>query len=103
MPQKIIKYALLEAAVATGYVVLVVSIMNNGKHLFGQNNELLTGIAMLLLLVFSAAFMGMAIFGRSIAWYLDGQKKEAMQLVTYKLAFLLVILAIIFLVLILFK
>jgi len=92
---QIIKYGLGEAAIAIAYIVLVVTLMNNGEALFGQGEAFIGGVAMLLLLVFSVAVMGLTIFGRAILWYLDGHKKEALTLVAYKLGFLFVILVII--------
>ncbi len=87
---KIIKYGLGEVAIAVAYIVLVVILMNNGKALFGEGQAVISGVAMLLLLVFSVAVMGVTIFGRSILWYLDGHKKEALLLVAYKLIFLFI-------------
>ena len=92
----ILKYGLGEAAITIAYIVLVVVLMNNGKALFGDGREVISGVAMLLLLVFSVAVMGVTIFGRSILWYLDGHKKEALLLVAYKLGFLFVVLFLIF-------
>ena len=47
-------------------------------------------------LVFSAAFTGFLVFGRPIMWYLDGKKKEAMQLFFSTLILLLMIAIVIF-------
>ena len=57
-------------------------------------------IAMLMLLVFSVALVGSLIFGRSIIWYLDGKRKEAVKLIIYTLGILFIITILVFLVLI---
>jgi hypothetical protein len=99
--QKIIKNAFINSAEAVIYVALVVVVIMNGERLFGnQENKIISGIAFLLTFVFSAAVMGVVIFGRPILWYLDGFKKEAVKLIIYTLGFLFVILVCILLVLI---
>lgn len=97
MSKKIIRHAIQEALAAVIYVVLVVTWMNNAERLYERTNPIISGTAILLLLVFSAAMMGLTIFGRSIIWYLDGQKKEAVQLLFYKLGFILLVMIIVFL------
>lgn len=63
--------------------------------------EVLGPVAFLSTFVFLAALMGVLIFGKPILWYLDGRKKEAVQLVFYTLGSLLVILVLVFLALLL--
>ncbi|MFA5126824.1 MAG: hypothetical protein WC465_02360 [Patescibacteria group bacterium] len=103
MSKKIIKYCLIEAGAAIIYVGLVVGLMNNSEKIFDQHSDVWAGVAMLLLLVFSVAVMGLTIFGRSIIWYVDGQKKEALRLIFCKLAFLLIIILLVFLGLVIIK
>ncbi|MDO8558124.1 MAG: hypothetical protein Q7S09_02965 [bacterium] len=82
----IIINALLNALGAALYVIAVASFMFYAPKNFGPQKTVLVPIAMLLLLVFSAAFMGLALFGRPILWYLDGNKKEALSLLFSTLA-----------------
>lgn len=97
MSKKIIKRSLLEAGAAVIYVTLIAAFFRNGNKLFAEEDNIGMPILMLLLLVFSVAFMGMTIFGRSIFWYLDGEKKAAIQLIFYKLGFIFVIILLVFL------
>jgi hypothetical protein len=43
----------------------------------------------LMLLVFSAALMGILVFGQPAMWYVDGKKKEALYLLGYTMTVLL--------------
>lgn len=93
MKKDIIKNALLNAGAAALYVVAVASFMFYVPKSSGPDNVLMPIVA-LLLLVFSAALMGVLIFGRPIVWYLDGKKEEAFSLLAYTLViFLLITLA----------
>lgn len=95
MSNKIIKHSLLEVGAAVLYVILIVLLLNNGSRWFGEEDNIVMPMLMLLLLVFSVSFMGVTIFGRSILWYLDGQKKEAVKLIAYKLVALFIVLVLI--------
>lgn len=88
--KSILRYALLEVLAAVLYVLLVSIFMTQAEKVFGPEDTMLSPVVFLLLLVFSVSIMGMTIFGRSIMWYLDGQKKEAVKLLFYKLAYLFV-------------
>jgi len=71
------------------YVILVGSFLFYGSELkLGQTKTIFAPIAMLMLLVFSAALTGALIFGRPILWYLEGKRTEALQLLMYTLAIL---------------
>ena len=95
-----LKTGLINALIATAYIAVVALVITNGESLFGKNDSVLNGMLFLLLFVISAAVMGVTIFGRPIMWYLDGQKKEAVRLVSYTLALLLFIAIIVFLILV---
>lgn len=88
--KSILRYALLEVLAAVLYVLLVSIFMTQAEKIFGPEDTILSPVVFLLLLVFSVSIMGLTIFGRSIMWYLDGQKKEAVKLLFYKLAYLFV-------------
>jgi hypothetical protein len=88
--KSILRYALAEVLTAVLYVLFVSLFMTQAEKIFGPEDTMLSPVVFLLLLVLSVAMMGMTIFGRSIMWYLDGQKKEAVKLLFYKLAYLFV-------------
>jgi hypothetical protein len=44
-----------------------------------------------MLLVFSAALMGILVFGQPLMWYMDGEKKAALNLLGYTMAALLIL------------
>ncbi len=91
MNKKIImRYALAEVLVSVFYVFLIGLFFRNAEKIFGPEDNMFSPVVFLLLLVFSVSMMGLTIFGRSIMWYLDGQKKEAVKLLFYKLAYLFV-------------
>lgn len=88
--KSILRYASLEALAAVLYVLFISLFFTQAENIFGPEDTILSPVVFLLLLVFSVSMMGMTIFGRSIMWYLDGQKKEAVRLLFYKLAYLFV-------------
>ena len=87
----IVKNAFVNAVATATYVVLVASFLFYAPKAFGGSDTVLIPISMLLLFVFSAAFTGVLIFGRPLAWYLDGKKKEALSLLASTLLIFLVI------------
>lgn len=99
----IIKYAFAHAIGAAIYIALVVAFISNAERIFGQtgDNNPLNTMVFLLILVISAAVMGLLIFARPIMWYLDGIKKEAVALAIYTIGFLVLIAAVIVSILIL--
>jgi hypothetical protein len=94
---KIIRYGLLNSILASAYIALVALLLSNAQKLFGPQNNIISMVAFLLTFVFSAALMGVIVFGRPILWYLDGFKKEAVKLIFYTLFFLFIIMVVIFL------
>jgi|SRR3989344_7974523 len=91
MKNDIVKNALLNASAAAVYVVAVALFLFYVPKSFGPVDNVLIPIVMLLLFVFSAALMGVLIFGRPILWYLDGKKQEAFLLLVYTLAIFLLV------------
>ncbi len=90
----ILKYASIHAILMAAYVALVATFMTFGERIFGGGDDtFFVPLAMLLLFVFSAAVSGALILGRPILWYLDGKKREAVQLFGYTLGCIFVILA----------
>ncbi|OIO07014.1 hypothetical protein COX68_03305 [Candidatus Falkowbacteria bacterium CG_4_10_14_0_2_um_filter_41_15] len=93
---KLIKISLIHSIVASLYVAMVSLLMSNGEKLFGNNNSIFGGIAILLLLVISATIMGWLVLGRPLLMYLDGAKKEALKLFYLTITWLVLIATIIF-------
>ncbi len=96
MKSHITKYAIINSVSTGAYVVLVGLFFNMGHALFGNKPDtFMAPIFMLMLLVFSAALCGSLVFGRPILWYLDGKKKEAVELfiATIGMIFILAIVA----------
>lgn len=89
---KIMRTAFVDAVATALYVIVVALFMYFLQdNLPKEFNSVFIPIAMLLLFVFSAALTGVLVFGRPIATYLDGKKKEALLMLTYTLAALFVL------------
>lgn len=84
-------YSLGHAAGAMLYISAIAWLLSNAKNLFGEAEAVIwVPIAMLSLLTFSVAVMGVLIFGRPVMLYLNSQKKEAMNFLFHTLGWLLV-------------
>jgi hypothetical protein len=86
----VLRTAATNAVLTTLYIALISSFLFYGTQFLGQTGKpdtILAPIVMLSLFVFSAAITSFLVFGRPILWYLDGMKKEALQLLAYTLAF----------------
>lgn len=78
-------------ALGTGiYVFLVALVMRYGERLFGETDNLGAPIAVLLLLVLSAAVTGSLVLGKPVLMYWDGRKAEAVKMFIYTLVWLFV-------------
>ncbi len=90
MKHSILKLAALHALCTALYVACVASLLFYAPQIFGTGKKdiVLIPIAMLMLLVSSAAITGSLVVGRPILWYLDGKKKEAVSLFLATLGFL---------------
>ena len=93
MKNNIIKNATLDAVLSALYVALIGSFLFYiPKFLHSDKPDtVLAPILMLSLLVFSAALMGILIFGRPVLWYFDNKKQEAVLLLAYTLGIFFVI------------
>lgn len=89
--KQITKSALTNAAATAVYVALVGSFFFYGQRVFPKGDTVLAPIAMLMLLVFSAAFCGTFIFGQPILWFMSGKKKEALSLLATTMGFFFLI------------
>ena len=73
----------LNALLAWLYIVSVVLLITYGPAFVREKPDtILAPMAMLSLLVFSVAFMGYTFFFQPITMYLEGQKREAVELFT---------------------
>ena len=86
---KITKTAIVNALLTALYVTAVGSFLHYVPRIFNTPpntpDTLFVPIAMLLLLVLSAATTGYLIFGKPILWYLDGKKEESVSLLALTL------------------
>ena len=90
--------------IATGtliYVSAVALLMSNGKNIFGESEDFLIPLFMLLLFVVSASITGLLVLGRPIHLYLNNFKKEAFRLLFSTLAWLILFLVAVVIVLLL--
>lgn len=91
MKKHIIPTAFLHAAAATAYIALVAFVMNNGNAWFGQKDGPFTPMAALMLFVLSFGVLVCLAFLRPALWYLDGKKKEALQLFSWTFIFFFIL------------
>jgi len=79
--EKIIKQSVMHAVAAVLYIVIIAAIMSRAERIFGQGEDgVLAPILFLLLFVVSAATMGMLIFGKPVMLYIDGKKREGVEM-----------------------
>lgn len=78
LDMKTFKQSLPYSVGALLYISVVATVMQNAERLFsdGKPDSALAPIGILLLLVTSAATMGMLIFGKPLMLYIDGKKRE---------------------------
>lgn len=62
------------------YIIAVSYIMSHGEKWFGKMDNIMGGVAILTLLVLSAAIVGGLVLGKPIMLYLNDKKKEAVKL-----------------------
>lgn len=87
LDMKIAKQSLKFSALAVLYVAIVATFMQNASKIFGPDEpkDIFAPVAFLLLLVVSAATMGMLVFGKPVMLYMDGNKREAVTMVIYNI------------------
>ncbi len=90
MRKKLIIYALGCALGEAGYILLVALLIRNANKIFGSNPGILGIIAFLLLFVLSAAVSGALILGKPFLLYLEGKKKEALELFGFTLGWIII-------------
>ncbi len=90
---KIAKQGMLFSALAVLYITVVTTFMRHAQTIVGSDKDnAFAPVVFLLLLVVSAATMGMLIFGKPVMLYLDGKKREAIALVVSTIGSLAIIL-----------
>jgi hypothetical protein len=91
--KKLINLGMVSGLVAVTYIALIATIISFGQIIFGSMvvNPAFSIMVFLMVFVFSAAVMFMALLGRPIMLYVDGHKKEALFLLTWTLGSFLVI------------
>lgn len=62
------------------YVLAVAAFMTNAEHWFGQMSSVLSAASFLLLFTLSAFVVGGLLVIKPLLLYIDGAKKEAVQL-----------------------
>ena len=74
------KNPIINALVASIYIVLLVLMMNFGTRMVGQPNSLIASVAVISLFTLSAAVMGYLFCYQPIQLYFDNKKKQAVNL-----------------------
>ncbi len=74
------KNPILNALAAVLYITLVAAVMFYGGRMGGPDNSIIAPIAILSLFTLSAAVMGYLFLGEPIQLYLNGKRKEAVNL-----------------------
>ena len=92
---KTVKYAFLDSIFTSVYIMIVAFFMTFMEK-SPPDTKLFGPVAFIMLLVFSAAITGSLVFGRPILWYLDGNKKDAIKLLTYTLGIFFLLMLIVF-------
>ena len=91
MNKKLLQLSFLQAFGVVAYISFVATIMQFGNQFFGPKDTFLTPVLVLLLFVLSAAVTAGLALGRSVLWYWDGQKKEALTLLAATVAWLVIL------------
>lgn len=100
MPKKLITQSFLLALGEGIYISLVALLMSIVGKLFGSKPDpsIIAPIAFLLLFVISASISGALILGKPSMLFLDGKKKEALQLFGSTIAWLVLFLIVAFII-----
>jgi len=80
--------AFVSAAGVAGYVSAFAWLLNHTERGFDGQPDFLIGTLMILLFIISASVTGSLVLLRPVTMFMDGNKKGAMQLFVYTIAFL---------------
>ncbi len=94
---KLTLYSFLQSAGIFFYVSLVAWFMSTAGKLVG-GMDVWGAVIILMVLVFSAAITGLLFFGYAFFLYFRDEKKDAIKLVGLNLAFLFILMMILFLI-----
>lgn len=83
--------AAINSVTTAVYITLVSLLMTNGNQIFGQEQGVLSGVGILLLMTLSVLVVGSLVIGKPLMLYLDGSKKEAVKLLMQTILILAVI------------
>ncbi|HRY82245.1 MAG TPA: hypothetical protein P5232_00855 [Candidatus Moranbacteria bacterium] len=97
MRKKLIIQSLLLSLGEIIYLLFLSLLMSNDKFFANEHNSMISFIVVLLLFVFSAAVSGAFVLGKPAMLFLEGKKKEAMELFSYILGWMLIFLVVLFL------
>lgn len=86
MNKIIFKRATVNALATAAYVTGIGLFVSYANTIFGKEDKVLTPVVVLMLLVLSVAVTGSLLFGQPAVWYVDGKKKQALQLLGVTLA-----------------
>lgn len=100
--KEICKKSLWYSLGAAVWITLVASFMQKANDWFGKQDSIISVIAILLLFSMSALIVGGLLVGKSVFFYIDGKKKEAVQMLLanagWLLLFFLITLFVLFLI-----
>lgn len=100
---KLWKIAIINSLITFVYVALVAFVMFNGGQFFGNINNFVGPLAILLLFVFSALVVGLLILGKPVIFYLDSKKTDAVKLLSYTIISLFILIVLTFITLLIIK
>ncbi|OGI42631.1 MAG: hypothetical protein A2593_00970 [Candidatus Moranbacteria bacterium RIFOXYD1_FULL_44_9] len=92
MQKQLIKLAFFLALGEAMYIGLVALLMGSAERVFSNtpDNKILAPITFLLLFVLSAAVSGALVLGKPVLMYVEGKKKEALELFGFILFWLFI-------------
>lgn len=105
MRKKLVKIAFLNVLGEGIYVFLLALFLSSMERIFGNtpDNHILAPLTFLFLFVLSASISGALILGRPALMYMDGKKKEALELFGFTLLWLFVFIIIFFIALLIWR
>jgi hypothetical protein len=90
MKNRIVPRAFIHAFAELAYISFVSWVMFNGQALFGQQKDsFVSPIVFLLLFVISALISGLLILAKPAMLFMEGSRKEAVNMLIYTLGFLI--------------
>jgi len=100
----LVKWGVAHAFGVLVYIFLLATFFDQATSWFGQaDKKIITPMAALMLLVFSALLTGGLVLGKPIMLYLDGHKKEGVKLLFFTGISLFVFMALTFTVLLIMR